>query len=210
MTYVAFVLMILWTAAFGLFAAGYALEDPGGVPGALMVAVPAAVVVLLALLALWRPTWASPVFVVLVAAVLAVAVLDTFRLGFDRNVVGPVGAVSDLVVAAGLAFLGLRRSKLAGLLLVVLSLGTFGILMARTVGAGPDRPPLSAILTGSSGVGLVPMLVIGVLFLVAGFLLHEGRDDVLPTSGGSPSGTTGRHHRSTRRQATRPRHPAAP
>lgn len=207
--YVAFVLMILWSAAFGLFAAGYALEDPGGLSGALIVGVPVAVVVLLALLALWRPSWASPVFVILVVVVLAVSVSDTFRLGFDRNVVGPVGAVSDLVVAAGLGFLGLRRTKLAGLLLVILSLGTFGILLAGTAGAGPDRPPLSAILGGSSGVGLVPMFLVGLLFLVAGFLMHEGREDVVPATVGSPSGMTGRHHGSTRRRDARPRHPAA-
>lgn len=65
----------------------------------------------------------------------------------DPSLVGPVGAISSLVVAAGLGFLGLRRTKLAGLLLVILSLGTVGILLVGTAGAGPDRPPLSAILT---------------------------------------------------------------
>lgn len=123
----------------------------------------------------------------------------------DPSLVGPVGAISSLVVAAGLGFLGLRRTKLAGLLLVILSLGTVGILLVGTAGAGPDRPPLSAILTGSSGVGLVPILRVGLLFLVAGFLMHGGRADVLPVTGGSPSGTSGRHH-----GHTTPDHEAAP
>lgn len=208
--YVAFVLMILWSAAFGLFAAGYALEDPGGLSGAVIVGVPAAVVLLLAVLALWRPGWAAPVFVILTALAIAVAVADAFRIGFDRNLVGPLGAVSSLVVAAGLGFLGLSRTKLAGLLLVILSLASFGVLMAGTVRAGPDRPPLSAILTGSSGVGLVPMLLVGALFLVAGWLLHEGRHDVAPATTGPTTGTTASHAGRKGRPAPRTSHPAAP
>lgn len=171
--YIAFALGALWGVLFGLFAAGYALEVPGGAGLVALYAVP---MILLSGLAVWRPDWAWPVLAVLVVVVIGVGVADTFRIGIDRNVSGPVGAISQLAVGFALAFLGLRRAKTAGLLLVVLALASFGVLLAgyvRMVGPASEGPGIWALLGGSAGVGILPTLLVGALFLLAGYLMKE-------------------------------------
>jgi len=171
--YIAFALGALWGLGFGLFAAGYALEVPGGAGLVALYAVP---VILLSALGVWRPDWAWPVLAVLVVVVIGVGVADTFRIGIDRDVSGPVGAVWLLAAGFALAFLGLRRVTVAGLLLVVMALASFGVLLsgaARMAGPEGEGPKIGALLGGSSGVGVLPTLVVGALFLLAGFLMKE-------------------------------------
>lgn len=171
--YIAFALGALWSLGFGLFAAGYALEVPGGAGLVALYAVP---VILLSALALWRPDWAWPVLAVLVVVVIGVGVADTFRIGINRDASGPVGAVWLLAAGFVLVFLGLRRAKMAGLLLVVMALASFGVLLshvARMVGPAGEGPRIGDLLGGSSGVGVLPTLCVGALFLLAGFLMKE-------------------------------------
>ncbi len=193
----ALALMLVCAAALGMFAAGYALDDPGGWRGVAMVVGCAAVTAMLAAIAARRADRAGPVLAVFTLAAIGTAVADAFSLGPDRNAIGPVGAVTGCVVAVGLSVLGLRRPTLAGALLVTLSLASFGVLLVAR-GTRPDGPPVSAILTSSAGIGLVPVLVVGILFLVAGTLpdaaapagpAHERQ----PTSPGARRGPEGLH-----------------
>jgi hypothetical protein len=72
-----------------------------------------------------------------------------------------------------LAFLGLHRARLAGLLMILagiaqLTATLLGVVIEEADGLGPG-----ATLGGSSGVVVLPLLVIGGLFLLAGSLEHR-------------------------------------
>jgi hypothetical protein len=79
--------------------------------------------------------------------------------------IGPVGAIAVFAVAVALAFLGLNRPLPAGSLLVLLGTTQLSAAISRTVGPG-DRAPVNATLSGSSGAVAVPVLVVGMPFLV--------------------------------------------
>lgn len=165
----AFILALLMGAVGGLFTAGYAFEDPGGWAAVGLTAAWLLPLAVLSVLALWRPDVAGPVIAGLILLLFLVGVGDAVLGGLLRRL-GPVGGVSLLVVAVALGFLGLKRSRMAGLLLVsaaVLQMigVAVGFLMApRVAGEGPG---VGALLGGSSGVLVVPVLVLGLLFLVA-------------------------------------------
>ncbi len=83
-----------------------------------------------------------------------------------------------LALALSLGFLGLRRTTLAGILLMSLAVAQF---VATVVGffvrmAGmAEVPPIGAILGGSSGVVVVPILIVGILFWVAGIVAKKSK-----------------------------------
>lgn len=165
--YLAFGLMTLFALLGGLFAAGYAVTDLDGGTAALLIASYAVPAVGLSILALLRPGAAGPVLVALTVVVLVVNDIDAVVHLIPRDTWGPVGVVSALMLAAAVGFLGLHRPTLAGWLLIALAVGQFvAAVMPRL--RGDEGMPISAALTGSSGVVVVPLLVIGVLFLVAG------------------------------------------
>lgn len=171
--YLAFTLGVLWGLGAGLFAAGYALEEPWGIGVVALYVVP---VLLLSGLAIWRPGWAWPVLAVLVVAVVVVGVADRFSIGFKRDITGPVGAIWLISVGIPLAFLGLRWAKMAGLLLVVMALASLGVQVAgfeKMAGSESEGVRIWALLGGSSGVGILPTLVVGMLFILAGSLMKE-------------------------------------
>jgi hypothetical protein len=173
--YAAVTLMTLFGLLGGMFAAAYAFEDLG--PWAALgstsaVAVPTTV---LSVVAFRSPERAAPWFVALTGAVGLFTLLDAGLRAVDANLVGPVVAIGVFALAVSLGFLGLHRPALAGLLLVLLGAAQFGAVVLRFSGelAGGGAPGLGNMLATSSGVIVVPLLGVGILFLVAGALTHD-------------------------------------
>jgi hypothetical protein len=173
--YVAFTLMALFGLLGGLFVAGYAFEDPGGRAAVGMTALWVVPMVALCVFALRRPAAAGTVLVGVTATVAAFTLLDSVVGFIPRDDLGPVAAIVVFALGVVLAFLGLHRAALAGLLMVAISLAQLAATMLVIVGAGGpgEGPGTGAMLTTSSGVVVVPLLVVGALFLVAGAMAHE-------------------------------------
>ena len=173
--YAAFTLMVLFGLLGGLIVAGYAFEDPGGWTAVLMTA--GWVLPMLGLVgyALVRKAAAGPVFVAVTALVALATVLDSLWEVVPRDDWGPVLAIGVFSLGVALAFLGLYRARLAGLLLVLLALVQLGanILLHTVHGGLAEGPGLAAVLGGSSGVVVLPLLLVGVLFLASGSAAHE-------------------------------------
>ena len=169
------------TALFALgglmFALGYAFEDLA--IGAALVLTAAIVVPLvgLTILAVRRPDVAPVVLATGVGLFAAYAVLDMFV----DVIKAPAIPVIALVLALPIAVLGQRRAVWAGGLMLVLAAFPFLQLLVRMFGeAALDRPPLGALLTGSTGIVVVPLAVLGILFLIAGGLGHRAPRAVQP------------------------------
>lgn len=180
--------LVAFGALFGLFAAGYAFEDPGGWQAVGMVATFVVPAVLLALVA-WRwPHKATytvlPVVVVVALAWVALPLFpDTVRDWFDR--VGPVLAMATTVAAVVLAVLGLHRPGLAGTFLLAIAVFVFAQLVLASDALREGPGPLGLLGT-SGGVMLLPMAVSGALLLVAHQLeRHEHRP--APRAGARPA-----------------------
>ena len=167
----AFVLMTLFGAAGGLFAAGYAFEDPGGWSAVGLVAAWLVPLVALATYAVARPGRATLVLTVVTAVLALLLLLNALAGLVDRDTVGPVDSLAVLVLATAIGFLGLHRPRRAGVLIVTLALAQLVAVLLTAVGQQDgDGPPPEAVLGGSSGAVVVPLLLIGALFLVAGGL----------------------------------------
>lgn len=120
---VGFGVMAVVTAFFGLFVVGETFTDPGGWKALGLVAAWALPLMLLAAVAWYRPDRAVRLFAVLIAAVIGVSVWfamdpEGWRAFEDRH--GPIRAIISFVLAATLALLGLKRTAVAGVLLLVL------------------------------------------------------------------------------------------
>ncbi|HZD00639.1 MAG TPA: hypothetical protein VFA46_10745 [Actinomycetes bacterium] len=118
-----FGVMAFVTAFFGLFVAGDTFADPGGWTALGLVAAWAIPLAALAAVAWYRPDWAARLFAVLIAAVIGVSVWfavdpQGWRAFEDRH--GPIRAIISFVLAAAVALLGLKRTRIAGVLLLVL------------------------------------------------------------------------------------------
>ena len=162
--YTAFSWMALIGLFGGLFVIGETFDDPGGWQAVAMVASWLVPLVALAWFALQRPAAATPVLVVATALV-ALFTLGDATVGIvPRDSWGPVAAIAVFAVAVVLAFLGLHRPSRAGVLLV--ALGAAQLAAVALERADSDAPGLS--LGGSSGVVVVPVLLGGLLFLIAG------------------------------------------
>ncbi len=167
--YVAFAAMLAFGVLGGLFAAGYAFEDPGGWAAVGLVALYALPVVALSGYAARRPQRAGRTLAVVTGVVACLVLLDAAVGLVDRDRVGPVDSMVVLMLGIALGFLGLQRPRLGGQLILAVALAQLASLFVRaTVHGAGDGPPLGAALGGSSGVVIVPMLLIGVLFLAAG------------------------------------------
>ncbi len=171
--YLAFALMTLFGALGGLFAAGYAFDDPGGWAAIAIVVGWLVPVVALSMLAAWRPTLAGPVLMAVTALVILFSWSDTILRVIPKDSWGPVGSISLLGLGVAIGFLGLNRARLAGWLLVIAGLAQLLGIVLGSLGRGSDGRPLGAMLGGSSGVVVLPILIIGALFLIAGSLRHE-------------------------------------
>ena len=175
LTWIAFSLMVLFGLLGGLFVAGYAFEDPGGWNAVLMTAGWVLPMLALVVYALVRKEAAAPVFIAVTVFVGLSTVLDSLLTMVPRDSWGPVLAIGVFSLGVALAFLGLYRTSLAGLLMVVLAVVQVAAMVLGQLvrGSLAEGPPLSAMLGGSSGVVVLPLLVIGVLFLFAGSLGHD-------------------------------------
>lgn len=165
----AFSLVLAFGVLGGLFAAGYAFDDPGGWEAVGMVAgyaVPSAV---LCWYAATRPERAGRLLTVATVVVAALLLLNALLTPVDRDQLGPVDSVGVLALAVALGFLGLHRPQLAGrLILLAVAAQAASMFLVTAVHSADGGPPLRAALGGSSGVVIVPLLVVAVLFLLAG------------------------------------------
>lgn len=172
--YVAFTLMALFGLFGGLFVAGYAFDDPGGWVAVGMTALWVLALLALSVFAIRRPVAAGPVFGWATALVVVFTLADSAFGIIPRNDWGPVVAISVFTLGVALAFLGLHRATLAGLLMVVAGLGQLAAtVIGVAVHATGDGPGPGAMLGGSSGVVVMPIMVVGLLFLLAGSVGHE-------------------------------------
>ncbi len=171
--YLAVVLVTLFAVLGGLFAAGYAVEDLEGPTAALVIAAYAVPAGILSAMALIRPGPTGPVLIALSAAMIVFNDIDAVARLIPHDTWGPVGVVAVLMLAAAVGFLGVHRPTLAGWLLVALAVGQAVAALVTRPGDGGGIP-LRAALSGSTGVVVVPLLVIGVLFLIAGRLSGSG------------------------------------
>jgi hypothetical protein len=173
--WIAFSLMVLFGLLGGLFVAGYAFEDPGGWTAVLMTVGWVLPMLALVVYALVRKEAAGPVFIAVTVFVGLSTVLDSLLTIVPRDSWGPVLAIGVFSLGVALAFLGLYRTSLAGLLMVVLAVVQVAAMVLGQLvrGSLAEGSPLSAMLGGSSGVVVLPLLVIGVLFLFAGSLGHD-------------------------------------
>jgi len=156
----------VFTVAAVAFIGGYAMDQPGGMAGLMMILSWFAPMVVLAAFAWFRPAGASPLLGALAVLLVAVCVwftLDpaTARSLQDSN--GPVVAIGVVALAFPAAVLGLKRSGPAGWLLF--AIGTLPLLITVLGRSGP-----AASLAAASAVPLIA----GVAYLVAARL--AGRD----------------------------------
>lgn len=157
----------------GLFAAGYALADLTTYVAVTGIVLWLAVAGGLSWLAFRAPDLAVLVMMGAVALVTTLSLVDGRTDLFNRDVNGPVTTLVVLSVFAPLAVLGLRRSVAAGVMLLVLAASVLlATMLTWWVRAG-EAPPPTALLRGSSSILLAPMVLAGVLFVVAGLMSHE-------------------------------------
>lgn len=182
LTLFAFGLMALFGALGGVFVAGYAFDDLSLLTAVGVTALWVVPMVALSVYALRRPGPAGRVLVVATAVVLAASLADAVVGVLNRDALGPVAAVAVLALGVTQAFLGLHRQVLAGALMVVtgvVQLVATAVGMAVHAGVHAEGVPrgsvpgIGAMLGGSSGVVVVPLLVGGALFLLAGALAGQ-------------------------------------
>lgn len=177
----AFTFMMAFGLLGTLFVAGYALDDPGGLTGIGMTAAWVLPMATLGALALVRPDTGAPVLTFATVMVLGFTLVDGIVGVVPRDDVGPVAAITVFALAVALAALGLRRAKLAGVLMVVTALVQLGatVLGAVVHGVG-EGPGPGALLGSSSGVVVLPVLVAGAAFWLAGVYADEHVRPVWP------------------------------
>lgn len=154
-----FALMALFTLFFGLFIVGETFTDPGGWEALGLVALWAVPLVALGAMTWYRPEWAIRLFAVLIAAVIGMSIWfavdpvawNSFE---DRN--GPIRTIIVFALSAAVALLGLKRTAVAGVMLLVL--GIVPIVVSRL---GSDLG-FTALVVASS-----PAVVTGVLYLLS-------------------------------------------
>jgi hypothetical protein len=154
-----FIVMAVSTLFFGLFVVGETFTDPGGWKALRLVSAWAVPLAAMAAIAWLRPDWAVWAFAVLIAALIGVSIWfavnpEGWRAFEDRN--GPIRDVITFVVAAAVALLGLKRTAVAGAMLLVL-----GIVPLAVTSLGS--------LAGFGSLALVTSapVVTGVLYLLS-------------------------------------------
>jgi hypothetical protein len=161
---VALALTSLFVVGGLLFALGYAFEDPGGWTAGI---ISAAVVVPLVGLTVLAARAAPLALKVLAAGVVVFAVwgLVTLFVDFDLPDIPAVA----LVLALPIAVVGQRYATRAGELMLGVAAVPLVLVVVRLITErGPEGPGLGALLGGSTGVVVVPLVVLAVLLLGAG------------------------------------------
>jgi hypothetical protein len=165
--YVAFALMAVFALVGGAFVIGETFSDPGGWAAVGVSALWVVPLVGLSVFALLRPEAAGPVFVGVTALVALFTVADSVFDIIPRDDWGPVTAIVVFALGVALTFLAVSQALLAGTLMVSVAVAQLVAMMAGVaVHSGGDgaRPGLG----GSSGVVVLPLLVIGALLVEAG------------------------------------------
>jgi hypothetical protein len=163
-------------AVFGLvataFVVGSAMQDPGGAAGAALAGaylVPLAVLVGVALAWPRVGSWVLGVAALGVVGLYAWFALDPewWREVMDDR--GPLVAVAGIIVAVSLGALGVRRTGVAGALLV--ALGTLcylvPLVLSREGGAEAGGGPSLMV---SAGIVIVPSVLAGLLLLLSAWI----------------------------------------
>ncbi len=153
------VLMAAFTVFGGAFIGGYAMEGPGGSAGLTVLLAWATPTLFLAALAWFWPAGAAPLLVALTAAFVALCVwfaVDSTTARSFQEANGPVLAVGVVALAFPAAVLGLKRTALAGWLL--LALGALPLLITVLGRSGP--------IASLAAASVVP-LITGIVFLLA-------------------------------------------
>lgn len=164
-------------AVFGLvataFVVGSALQDPGGAAGAALAAaylVPLAVLVGVALAWPRVGSWVLGGAALGVVGLYAWFALDPewWREVMDDR--GPIVAVAGIIVAVSLGALGVRRTGVAGALLVALGALCYlvPLVLSRegSAEAGGGGPSLMV----SAGIVIVPSVLAGLLLLLSAWI----------------------------------------
>lgn len=193
MARVAFVLAMFFGVVATVWVVAELVADPGGVAG---ISIGAAIVVaelVLSLVAVRLPRVAPTVMGVAVALLLVLAVVEAVVDLVPRDT-GPVVAIGALVVGVPSAFLGLRSARLGGWLLVGAGLAPVVEIVGRILQGGVGG---GLHLGGSSGAAAMPLILLGLLFLVAAATGRRGsrEPDLGPLTlregrSGSPSART--------------------
>jgi len=166
---------------------GELLTDPGGPAGISISLSVVVAVVVLSLVAVRLPRLAPTLMGVAVALLLVFAVVEAMVSVVPRGSEsvargpGPVVAIAALVIAVPLAFLGLRSARLGGWLLVAAGMAPVVEIVARVVrvvrGGGGGLH-----LGGSSGVVALPLILVGLLFLLGAVSGPRGSREGTPPS----------------------------
>ncbi|MDR7081334.1 MFS family permease [Arthrobacter ginsengisoli] len=159
LTRTAAAIMAVFTVLAGIFIVGYAMQDPGGNAGLLITLVWAAPMLILALAAWFWPAPTAPLLIALTASFVAACVWLAFDPAALRNFVnenGPAIAVSVVALAFPAAVLGLKRTAVAGWLLV--ALGALPLLITVIARSGP---------VGWLAAASVVPLIAGISYLVS-------------------------------------------
>ncbi len=163
LAWVGFSVTLAFLGLAGVMVAGYTLTDPGGWTGLGLTALWVLPAAGLVALSFYRPDTAVPVLAVASLAPLAFGVwtlvdYDGARGGEDQH--GPVSLVLVLVVGLALAVEGLARPTPAGVMMLAITVVPW---VLSVVGAGSDWGQALSI-----GLLTVPVVVSGVLYVVAG------------------------------------------
>ena len=151
--------MAVFTVLAGVFIAGYALQDPGGNTGLLITAAWLLPMLILSVAAWFWPAPTAPLLLALTASFIAACVWLAFdptalRAFISEN--GPVIAVSVVALSFPAAVLGLKRTALAGWMLV--ALGALPLLITFIGRSGP--------VASLAAASVVP-LIAGIAYLVS-------------------------------------------
>src|SRR5512141_1663167 len=151
--------MAVFTVLAGIFIGGYAMQDPGGNTGLLITLAWVLPMLILAVAAWFWPAATAPLLLALASAFIAACVWLAFDPAALRSFVsenGPIIAVSVVALAFPAAVLGLKRTALAGWLLVALGVLPLVITLIGRSGA-----------VGSLTAASVVPLICGILYLVS-------------------------------------------
>ncbi|WP_346927010.1 hypothetical protein [uncultured Arthrobacter sp.] len=151
--------MAVFTVLAGVFIAGYALQDPGGNTGLLITAAWVLPMLILAVAAWFWPAPTAPLLLALTASFIAACVWLAFDPAALREFIsenGPVIAVSVVALSFPAAVLGLKRTALAGWMLV--ALGALPLLITVIGRTGP--------VASLAAASVVP-LIAGIAYLVS-------------------------------------------
>ena len=152
-------IMAVFTVLAAIVIVGYAMQDPGGTAAMLITLAWVVPMLILAVSAWFWPAPTAPLLLALASSFIAACVWLAFDPAALRSFVsenGPIIAVSVVALAFPAAVLGLKRTALAGWLLV--ALGVLPLVITIIARSGP---------VGSITAASVVPLIAGISYVVA-------------------------------------------